>query len=477
MVARLTPVTQDPADLAEHYDPAELEALEPGRQGEPVVSVEHVGSEPVQCIEVGHPDHLYVTDGFLATHNTNNIIFLKSTDDTMIQTLSDMSGTRHVAYNDSKTVTKDTKSVLKSVSTEGKYSITVSTKEEPVLSKNDFFLLPPRNSIVYCAGETPIWNRNETIMPMAFSLHKKQINRPGKKYSLQTIPTMSSAMEFDLDNNQPDFRKMLEARLNQAAFAERAKVEYERAYGYTEYDIQRLDSDVYADEVMSLIHRQMQVTQRSTQRDLEAADDDHDMSLDMDIDELAAQSLGDVGYDSVEVDRSGDIDASSDIQRQVEEARSASNYDPVKRYAGRQISRAEMFSGPGGNLLTDFASTEIIESYKASRAYFERDANFVVEDNGTLRGHTGEDFIVHRTGSDAQDEADLELLDQASQEPGKRVYSEGVEVEEPGDRSIWDVRPAFLRYLVTLEHWQDIAEGQFEKQMAKRWSEALSQDS
>lgn len=37
-----------------------------------IVSVEQVGEKPVQCILIEHPDHLYVTDDFLVTHNTES---------------------------------------------------------------------------------------------------------------------------------------------------------------------------------------------------------------------------------------------------------------------------------------------------------------------------------------------------------------------------------------------------------------------
>lgn len=35
-----------------------------------IVSIESVGVEPVQCIAVSHPRHLYVTDDYIVTHNT-----------------------------------------------------------------------------------------------------------------------------------------------------------------------------------------------------------------------------------------------------------------------------------------------------------------------------------------------------------------------------------------------------------------------
>ena len=49
-----------------------------------VVAIEYVGEEEVQCIAIDDPEHLYMTDNFIPTHNTSNIVFLKSTDDSML---------------------------------------------------------------------------------------------------------------------------------------------------------------------------------------------------------------------------------------------------------------------------------------------------------------------------------------------------------------------------------------------------------
>lgn len=35
-----------------------------------IKSIEHIGYEPMQCIEINHPEHLYVTDQHIVTHNT-----------------------------------------------------------------------------------------------------------------------------------------------------------------------------------------------------------------------------------------------------------------------------------------------------------------------------------------------------------------------------------------------------------------------
>ena len=40
-----------------------------------VTSVEYTGEEETQCISIDHPDHLYVTDDFIVTHNTSTALF------------------------------------------------------------------------------------------------------------------------------------------------------------------------------------------------------------------------------------------------------------------------------------------------------------------------------------------------------------------------------------------------------------------
>lgn len=127
--------------------------------------------------------------------NTNNIVYLKSNDDAMLDTLVKMSGIRHTTYSDSKTVTIDKERVF--FQNEGKVSVQYQTKEEPVISFNDYAFIAPRNSIVIRAGDSPIWNRNQAILPMSWRLFKNTIIHPGHSYSLQTIPTLSSAIDFD----------------------------------------------------------------------------------------------------------------------------------------------------------------------------------------------------------------------------------------------------------------------------------------
>jgi LAGLIDADG-like domain len=62
-----------------------------------IQSVEHVGRKPAQCIAVDSDDHLYVTDDFVLTHNTPNLVVkgLAATSQDQFNDLVDMMETRH----------------------------------------------------------------------------------------------------------------------------------------------------------------------------------------------------------------------------------------------------------------------------------------------------------------------------------------------------------------------------------------------
>lgn len=233
--------------VGDGIDPASLSG-----EDNPIVSIECIGEEDVQCISVDDPDHLYLTDYLIPTHNTANIVFLKSTDDSMIETLSKMSGTTHETHRDSKMITRDEQQpLLQNAST---ISYTISTQERPVITYNDLAYLPERNSIMFIASNPCVWNRNETILPMSWRLYGNHtIKQPGHDYTLQTIPTLSSAVDFDVRANQPNFGEMLEQRLREARYVQRAKDMYKEVYQYDDDDIARLDEDVYSDAIMDIV--------------------------------------------------------------------------------------------------------------------------------------------------------------------------------------------------------------------------------
>lgn len=355
----------------------------------------------------------------------------------MIDTLVKMSGTTHEARVDQKTVTRDNERLL--AKNEGKISYTMATKERPVIQFNDFMFIEARNSIVIKAGVSPIWNRNETAYPMSWRLFQNQISLPGKKFSLQTIPTNSSAKDFDVRKNQPDFFHMLEQRLEQARAADVMKKAYLEAYGLTETDLIRLDQNVVADDIMHAINSQLY--------------------------NIKHRQAGEVHVEAMEdvpdMDEFGNIlDAAIENTELVQEAAKAQNQQEMhqqKRYAGGQISREDLVS-IGGQVNRQLDKV-LAEAYAESQKYFEDAPGFRVNDDGELMSDTGAMYVRTSKGADRED---IESLENAETDTERRVYGEG-----DVDEVFYEVTDEFIKYLADLESWQDLAGGRFE-QCAKR---------
>lgn len=375
--------------------------------------------------------------------NTSNIVFLKSTDDSMIDTLQKMSGTRHRAYTDSKTVTKDTERLIRGLQTEGKVSYTMSVREEPVISYNDMAFISERNSIVFRAGDSPVWNRNETILPMSWRLFRDTIEHAGHNYTLQTIPTLSSALDFDVRLNQPDFTKMLAKRMAQAERAPEAKQLYQEAYGYSDYDISRLDPDVYSDEVMGLIESMAWEELGIDPAHLEEFDED-------------AYEASFIFGDDEEFEENTEV--LEETARRMEEKELMGH----KIYAGRTISR-DMLVNPDGSALQNTLDAEIVAAYKAARPHLERDTrHFAVGSDGSLRSKDGQITYISRL-----DESEaLREAQRAAQNDSSRVFAEDDLSGDLGTMSTFLVHGAFYEFLGSLDTWQGLAQGEFDREMS-----------
>ena len=300
--------------------------------------------------------------------NVANIIFLKSTDDSMIETLEKMSGKTHRSYVDSKQISQDLDKVVGG-KTEGRVSYTMTTKEEPLISYNDMAFLPPRNSIVFRAGDPPVWNRNQTILPMSWRLLRDTIVHPGHEYSLQTIPTLSSAIDFDVRMNQPDFVKMLDKRMRQAVRAADAKHQYQELHGYADVEIERLDPDVYSDEVMEVITMRM------------AADEGRDPKVAAVVDTEAYG--GTLMFDEDEF-----VDNVL-VAAEVAEREAANRERQRRIYAEGSISK-EMLVNADGSAKIKSLDAEIAEAYRSAQVELERDhEHFSVGGDGELRSADG----------------------------------------------------------------------------------------
>ena len=440
-----------------------------------IVSIEYVGEEEVQCISIDDKDHLYITDGYIPTHNTSNIIFLKSTDDSMIETLSKMSGTRHKTYADGKTVTKDIKALVKSLSNEGKVSITLSTKEEPVIAYNDMAFISERNSIVFRAGDSPIWNRNETILPMSWRLFQNTIQQPGKKYSLMTIPTLSTAMDFDVRKNQPNFSKMLEKRMNQAYIAADAEKMYKDAYGYDDYDVEQLDPDTYADEIMDLICSTLNPDEVKNAVEQNISGNKKTENAESEYEEMFDYIFGNQAYKgktkfTTETDAFDEFDYIEDnkdneaaIQEAVEEQKAME----LKRYAGKQVSRDMLVSKTGVNHGLDQA---IIRVYKSIKDRMDNDKEYFVVKNGSLCGLDGSIYLKNLMSVE-----DQEAINEAIKSKDLRVYSDDeISKEDLEALGTYAVTDEFLRFLVTFPKAWPFADGDFELRMKNEIRDGVS---
>lgn len=360
----------------------------------------------------------------------------------MLDTLQKMSGTTHRAYTDSKTVTRDMEKIW--MKNEGKISYTMTTREQPVISYNDMAFIGERNSIVFRAGDSPVWNRNETILPMSWRLFSNTIIQPGKNYSLQTIPTLSSAIDFDVRRNQPDFRKMLDKRMQQAIISPQMKETYKTAYGYDDYDIERLDPDVYADEIMDLINRNIRAQNLESEED--AYDDDAEYE----------QEFHPEWAEAVE-DNPEQAKATAEQQ-----AKYASH--TARIYAGGMLSKDDLVSM--GNKINHIYDKDIILVYNEVKSYMWNDTGYFVNNNGTLCGVNGEIYIRRKNESDS-----LAELNKAAKDEDSNVFAEN-DISEK-DLSIlgsYEVTDDFYRFLVSLDSWK-FAKGRFEQEMAKRMAD------
>ena len=430
-----------------------------------ITQVAPIGEDVVQCIRIDDAQHLYLTDGLLPTHNTSNIIFLKSTDDSMIETLSKMSGVWHKSYRDSKTVTKDLEKLM--LRNEGKVSYTTTTKEEPVISYTDLATLPMRNSVVFRAGDPPIWNRNETIMPMSHALFRKTIVHPGHSYTLQTIPTLSSAQEFDVRRNQPDFSVMLAKRMNQAIKAQTAMDIYTEAYGYDERAIELLDPDVLAHDLMEVIDALV------AREDYEQA---HKQGVEVD---AYGRRVDAQGNDANEANTGGGVGAGAERRAAEMNSAATENTDVVrsaeqnarrreeherKRFAKSTVSYDHIVFLPNEDgdqpNTKDNIDGELASAYASSLHAFANDERFIVNgDRELILKQNNKKFVRH-----VDESAEIKKMQNHAEDDESRVHSEEQDIIDA--TLCFEITDAFKLWLFGQPSWADIADGHFEQELA-----------
>lgn len=379
----------------------------------------------------------------------------------MLDTLQKMSGITHKTFVESKTVTEDKERMF--MRYKGEVTYTSTTKEVPVITYNDMAFISERNSIVFRAGDSPIWNRNETILPMSWRLFKDTIQHPGHDYTLQTIPTLSSALEFDVRKNQPDFNEMLNKRMAQANVSKMAQDKYKDAYGYSDYEMSQLDPDVFSDDVMRVIN---DTIRRKKLR--EEGMDEEDAWLN----ELANKASEQFSVSDIEENE----EQVAAIAAAEQEMQTYSN----KLYAGKCLSKEDLVSKTSG--VQHSWDADIIAVYKDLRGVMLRDTKYFAmrsNDNG-LYGVDGTPYIIE--SKQTQDDLNR-LYNEDANDPTKRVIR-GVdeatmsaeqkrEFEKEKKNLVgYEVTDAFYQFLISFDGPWTFAEKRFESAMARRIANA-----
>lgn len=362
--------------------------------------------------------------------NTSNIIFLKSTDDEMLSTLEKMSGKTHESFVDSKQINRNVGKIMMQNSNNVTY--TKSTTEVPVISYNELNTIDDQNSIVFRAGDNPIWTRNATVMPMAYALDRNPMLYHGVEYSLNTLPTQSTAKDFDLNANLPDFDSMLQDVMIRAIYTKDAQEEYKKAYGD---DISFTDAnDILSDALMEMVDEMIANTERAKR----------------DSDELSNGINN--SYENLAVKNAAAANANQEAE------------NSVKRFADGRISRDMLYSHGGVNRHLE---NMIRQAYLKTKNEFLRDRqNFILND-GILMLSEGRKVLLKE--HDSNGNANAKTVNDAIHDPSTKTASfTGADVTSADMAQISvEIEDEFFIFLATQNTWAMFANGEFDREMAR----------
>lgn len=409
--------------------------------------------------------------------NTGNTIYLKSTDDSMLDTLEKLAGTRHVAVTDSKTVTENKRALFNNV--EGNVSRTTSMKEVPTITKNNMLYIPKCNAMVFGKGH-PIWARNEMCMPMSWRLHQDQLHDPNMpKYLLETVPTSMNTDEFDVISNKPNFFDMVSKRVNQAQVAESVIEQYKKVYNLDDDGMSRVPSEQLAEALMRGINETIygndaeKAAVEATQ-----AEDKSTVVVNMDGDQNFVDKVGDKKMITAEtllesaVENTELKEAQTKTQREIELANR-------KIYAKGKLSKNDLMpitpDLTGGDVgyrvaVNHAFDLELSQAYSDTIAEFRRDERFEVLSDGSLIRKDGGEVLIKNNSKELsrlQEEANNAENDSV------RNLSDNTKVESHATYEIYD---SFYKFLTGLNNWQGVANGRFDEAVAKAMARRGNED-
>jgi hypothetical protein len=231
---------------------------------------------------------------------------------------------------------------------------------------------------------------------------------------------------------------MVDKRMAQAMAAENAKSCYKSIYGYEDWDIEKLDPDLYAAEIMEVINTSL----------TEAVDGGN--SVDDRIDALIEEqeSVRNLAEDNPEQARAT-----------AEAAEHQKNEDKL-RFAHKKLSRSNL--APNG-MANHSLDGEIIKAFVEAKGDMTHDhVNFVFDD-GSLCSPTGAVYIKKLSPTD-----DLNKINKAAKDKNSAVFAEGdIDPNDVKLMGTYEVTDEFIVWLARQENWRSFAKGRFDDEMAR----------
>lgn len=185
-----------------------------------------------------------------------------SNEPEMLETLSKQAGVTHVSRANSKSVNRHHDFFGQRTTPDT--SLTIQTSEEPLFSVNKLSRFTLGEALVTTversnnSGEAtrpmPIYDTRETVMPMAWRLHKNGSNNSQFKHALANVKTISTTRGLNPSANIPDFDEIYNHRLNQAMVTAKIRHDYMDVHGYKDQDMRMLNKEVLSEELMRQIN-------------------------------------------------------------------------------------------------------------------------------------------------------------------------------------------------------------------------------
>ena len=212
----------------------------------------------------------------IVSSNTAVFMYLISNDTDMLEELSKQAGTKHVPRTKQKNVEESVGNVVDTVGEKVGYVYT--TEEEPLFTVNELMSFTNGESMVLStvhrkdnSGSSvrpnPIHNTRETLIPMAYALHKDGHNNKEFKRELKNVEIATSSTDRDVYQDIPNFSEMYERRLAQASRSNDMKNTYLKKHNLTEEDLINIDKDEIADSVMRMVNTQIDVSQNESKKE------------------------------------------------------------------------------------------------------------------------------------------------------------------------------------------------------------------